>query len=149
MPRAYDAFELDGQRYERVGERPYTRQDGRLSILVTWQANCRECGQPFTVDRIDKPVLMQPIRRCQPCINANPPPQLTARIRNRANRHPYAADTPVNGEVGHSAPRTEQPAPRLPSPELPAVAPPQARQQPGRQRQSAPPATGKGVFTDR
>ena len=143
MPRAYDAFELDGQRYERIGERTYTRQDGRLSILSTSRA---QVGIIAGGGRIDKPVLMQPIRRCQPCINANPPPQLTARIRNRANRHPYAADTPVNGETGHSAPRTEQPAPRLPPSEQAAVAPPQSR---GRSRQSAPPAAGKGVFTDR
>ena len=36
-----------GVSYEAVAVSPYHRADGQLSKLITWRAQCADCGQPF------------------------------------------------------------------------------------------------------
>lgn len=39
----------DGFRWVRVGEEPHTRSDGTPTTLGVWQADCKQCGKPFTI----------------------------------------------------------------------------------------------------
>jgi len=36
------------QHYELIGSEPYRRRDGELSVILTWQSQCPECGATFT-----------------------------------------------------------------------------------------------------
>jgi hypothetical protein len=40
---------LSGQRYELIGQRPYRRQDGQLTAVLTWRSACADCGGAFTL----------------------------------------------------------------------------------------------------
>jgi hypothetical protein len=39
----------DGRRFVCIGAQPYTRKDGSETALLVWQAQCVECGAPFTI----------------------------------------------------------------------------------------------------
>jgi hypothetical protein len=38
-----------GFRFVRGNEEPYKRKDGTWTVLAVWHANCRKCGEAFTV----------------------------------------------------------------------------------------------------
>lgn len=38
---------IKGQRYELIGSRPHQRQDGKLSVVLTWQSHCPDCEEVF------------------------------------------------------------------------------------------------------
>lgn len=40
---------LDDQVYELRGSEPYTRKDGAVSALLTWETACPSCGETFRV----------------------------------------------------------------------------------------------------
>lgn len=39
---------LNGRTWLAIGEESYTRNDGAVSKLTIWTANCAACGAPFT-----------------------------------------------------------------------------------------------------
>jgi hypothetical protein len=43
------ALMLDDQRYELTAVEPYIRKDGTASRLLTWVAQCPDCGGEFAV----------------------------------------------------------------------------------------------------
>jgi hypothetical protein len=159
--RWFDAFETEGQRYERIGERSYTRKrDGQQTTLAVWQSHCVDCGAAFTVDGSHKPVPVRVTRRCRACIDAN-------RATVEANRQdglkpvyrtsgrfpspsaPFVPAYDAATETGHAAPRTEAPAG---SPAVLQGAPaanvaPAVRLSKGRQRGAV--ASKPSAFTDR
>lgn len=140
QPKAYDAFIIDGQRYDRVGERTHTRRDGQLTILYVWQAECRQCGHPFIVERPDKPVPPAPNRRCKACIQADPHRGADGQLIGGGSKpHRYVPE-----------PETEQDVLRPPIPAVNTPAPP-VYTAPASVNSPSKPASvkRKGVFTDR
>lgn len=58
MPNRYDVnyekppvvgteLAVMGQRYRLIRREPYMRRDGEWSAVLTWEAYCCECGNPF------------------------------------------------------------------------------------------------------
>lgn len=148
--RCFDAFEIAGQRYEFVGEIAHTRKDGKLTILVTWQAPCLDCKQPFHTTKPDKPAPASPTRRCRACSQVWLDKQAAKRLmRNGDMPDDTAPFTPawmISAETERSDPRTAPLAPAPPASETPAVAPVPASP---RARQPSETKRKPGVFTDR
>ena len=48
VPRSGKIIRYQNQSYRLVGSEPYRRRDGELSVILTWQSSCPECGGPFT-----------------------------------------------------------------------------------------------------
>lgn len=149
----FDAFELDGQRYERIGEEPYTRRDGRMTTVALWQSICRACHQPWQFIRSDKPVPTGPPRQCKSC--AAKQREAKARLNqtgqySKPNALP-SVSAPFIPAWMTDAIETEHEAPHA------APLAPIAAVEPLAAAQSAPvrppnPSSGgkrKGVFTDR
>lgn len=42
------AIEINGQRYDLVRHEDYVRQDGAITVLSVWHAECAECGVGFS-----------------------------------------------------------------------------------------------------
>ena len=163
--RWHDAFETAGQRYVRIGERPYVRKkDGQQTMLAIWQSDCIDCGQPFTTDQSSKPCPAKVPRRCRRCIDANRIAKVATRIPNVSTGYtqsipfpspsaPFVPAYDMQGETGHPAPHTEGPAGSqdvlqgAPAANVaPAVRPSKARQTSATKRA----ATDKrSAFTDR
>jgi hypothetical protein len=53
-----------GQRYRRIAIEPYIRDDGTETQLATWESECPECGEPFTIQSTRLKRLRSPNRRC-------------------------------------------------------------------------------------
>ena len=173
--RYYDSFTITGQRYDRVGERPYTRKrDGQQTTVAVWQAPCRECGEPFQFFRTDKPVPIGPPRRCKACVAIAREARARAIERldengkfQRYKELPTFRDESgvilpawLAGENGHPAPRpashagAEPPsATRHRAEANPPVAPPHPPRGHGAKSrdvtETATMTPAKGVFTDR
>jgi len=66
---ALTAFEIEGQRYERVGTERRTSDNGRWYRVSIWQTECPSCGTVFT--QVQRNSTFRPshmaIRRCRPC----------------------------------------------------------------------------------
>jgi hypothetical protein len=48
VPLAGKVIRYRDQPYRLVGSEPYQRSDGELSVILTWQSQCPECGATFT-----------------------------------------------------------------------------------------------------
>ena len=48
-PKENSVIKISGQKYVLLNSEPYTRKDGKLSRLLTWQSNCRICNVQFEV----------------------------------------------------------------------------------------------------
>ena len=90
--RCYDAFEIDGQRYTWAGDYAHTRRDNKISIMASWQTDCRTCGQPFLLHHPQRPAPTYPVRNCPRCV-----------INNRAEKAATALNPATPGQ-------TKQPA---------------------------------------
>jgi hypothetical protein len=53
-----------GQIYRRIAIEPYVRDDGSETRLATWESECPECGEVFTIQSTRLRKLHQPNRRC-------------------------------------------------------------------------------------
>ena len=69
--RTYTAFEIDGQRYERIEENAHKTERGAIAIITTWEAPCADCGETFTYKSPERPAPFFPTRRCRNCIRPN------------------------------------------------------------------------------
>ena len=69
--RCYDAFEIDGQRYKWAGDYAHTRRDGKISIMASWQTDCRTCKQTFILHHPQRPAPTYPVRNCPRCVINN------------------------------------------------------------------------------
>lgn len=56
---------FNGQRYVPVSLRPYTRKDGRPTLIACWLSHCPTCGEEFTCETPLFASKFQPNRRCQ------------------------------------------------------------------------------------
>jgi hypothetical protein len=54
----------DAQDYRLVGQRPYQKADGTVTMLHVWQAACVQCGKPFECTSTSAPPKSVN-RRCQ------------------------------------------------------------------------------------
>jgi hypothetical protein len=61
------AFELDGQRYERIGGEPAVTKQGRQIALGIFRSHCPDCGAPFYLKRRRLFRVMGSERRCPSC----------------------------------------------------------------------------------
>lgn len=68
--RCYDAIEIGGQRYVWVGDYAHTRRDGKISIMASWQTNCRQCSAQFILHHPQRPAPTYPVRNCPRCVVA-------------------------------------------------------------------------------
>lgn len=68
-PRVFSAFEVDGQRYERIGQISHRNRFNRIVILNVWRSNCPDCGAPFEYKSTHHPAPDRPVRRCPTCVN--------------------------------------------------------------------------------
>lgn len=55
--------EHKGQRYTCTAAVPFTRKDGTLSAVLTWQSDCAECGAAFSFKM--GATKFEPNRRCR------------------------------------------------------------------------------------
>jgi hypothetical protein len=153
MPRAFDNFTVDGQRYDRIGEYAHTRRDGSIVILISWQSKCTDCGEPFTCEQPGRPAPPRPVRRCKRCIALDPPPCLKRKMAIGTETPPLPPAWVLDPETGHPAPHTAPPAadspvcaPLAPPDAAPPVRPPQRPHKGAASRR----ATDKpAAFTDR
>jgi hypothetical protein len=53
-----------GQLYRRIAVEPYTRADGSVRQLATWESRCPVCGDLFTIQTTRLHRLREPNRRC-------------------------------------------------------------------------------------
>lgn len=53
-----------GQRYTCVASVPFTRKDGTVSAVLTWQSECAECGEAFKMTTPAGSEKFEPNRRC-------------------------------------------------------------------------------------
>lgn len=148
--RCFDAFEINGQRYEHVGEVAHTRTDGKIAVLITWQSLCLECSEPFTTTKPDRPAPPHPTRRCKRCAQAWLDMQSTKRLNRNGNLiPPDAAFTPawqaaIEGERTVSPTASTTPRPRGRPPSSISKPPPSTNPSTGAAKPRKP-----GVFTDR
>lgn len=56
------AREHKGQRYTCTAAVPFTRRDGTVSAVLTWQSDCAECGAAFSFKM--GATKFEPNRRC-------------------------------------------------------------------------------------
>jgi len=68
IPRSYTAFEIDGQRYERVSEEAHTTKRGAIAIIITWRSHCADCDAEYFYTSPQKPGPTGPTRRCKACV---------------------------------------------------------------------------------
>jgi len=64
MRRTFSAFEIDGQRYERVEEVAHERTNGTIAVLTVWRTACPDCQVVFTFAHPERPAPSRPRRRC-------------------------------------------------------------------------------------
>lgn len=151
--RWFDAFELEGQRYERIGEQPYTRRDGQLTAVAVWQAICRVCEQPWQFIRTDRPVPSGPPRQCRSC--AAKAREAKARENQTGQYNPSKRLTSVTAPYVPAwmipGIKAEQDVPRTPSPPPVNTVTPHVNTAPASVNTPSKPASvkRKGVFTDR
>ena len=163
--RWFDAFETEGQRYERIGERSYSRKrDGQQTTVAIWQSHCIDCAEVFTLLGSHKPVPVRVTRRCRVCIDAN---RASLEVNRQAGLEPVyrtsgrfpspsAPFTPAydaDPGTGHPTPHPDAPAGSqdvlqgAPAASIaPAVRPSKARQT-GATKRSA--TDKRSAFTDR
>jgi hypothetical protein len=53
-----------GQIYRRIAIEPYVRDDGSETRLATWETECPECGETFTIQSTRLHRLRSQNRRC-------------------------------------------------------------------------------------
>lgn len=56
--------EHKGQAYTCTASVPFTRKDGTVSAVLTWQSNCAECGEAFKFTSPEAAKKFEPNRRC-------------------------------------------------------------------------------------
>ena len=47
-PKAGKTIKVEGQVYRLIGSSPYEKAEGELSVILTWESRCAECGDTFT-----------------------------------------------------------------------------------------------------
>ena len=63
VPMAGKKIQFKDQRYMLIGSEPYRKRNGELSVILTWQSQCPECGEFFTTT--SALVARYLIRRCK------------------------------------------------------------------------------------
>ena len=69
-PRCFDSFTIEGQRYEWIGDYAHTRQDGRISVMASWQTQCKTCAAQFILHHPQRPAPHYPVRNCPSCVRS-------------------------------------------------------------------------------
>lgn len=77
------AISINGQRFELIGHEPHVRQDGALTTLLVWQAECLTCGAGF-ISRTSVARWAE-VRRCE--LHRQPGKRVKA-IENTLDRMP-------------------------------------------------------------
>lgn len=65
MPKVGDLIDYRGQRYVAADSFERRRVDGSTAIILVWESNCAECGDPFRITTPAKSSRFEPNRRCQ------------------------------------------------------------------------------------
>jgi hypothetical protein len=60
----FETRKFQGQTYECVGYRAYTRADGTPSRLKRWRSHCADCGAEFVIETSAVADKFSPNRRC-------------------------------------------------------------------------------------
>jgi hypothetical protein len=47
-PKAGKTIKVEDQVYRLIGSAPYAKAEGELSVILTWESQCAECGETFT-----------------------------------------------------------------------------------------------------
>lgn len=97
IQRSYSAFEIDGQRYERLIEEAHKTERGAIVVLVTWQSWCADCGTEFLFKSPVRPAPPKPVRRCKGCISpTGHHKRVKALVPRRLTPTGVIADHPMN-----------------------------------------------------